>query len=87
MAHFAHIDSGIVREVIVVNDDDCGGGKFPKSEPIGQAFIAGIGLEGEWRQTSYHGNFRGTYAGIGYIYDSQQDHFIAPTTEEGPNNE
>jgi len=51
MAHFARIDDGIVREVIVIDNDDCAGGEFPASELIGQAFIASIGLAGEWRQT------------------------------------
>ena len=85
MAHFARIDDGTVREVIVINNDACGGGDFPESEPIGQAFIASIGLEGEWRQTSYNGNFRGIYAGIGYTFDGTD--FIPPTIEEGPGNE
>ena len=80
MAHFARIDSGIVREVIVIDNADCGGGEFPESEPIGQAFIASIGLEGEWAQTSYNGNFRGTYAGIGYTFDG--DEFITPAQPE-----
>ena len=80
MAHFARIDDGIVREVIVVDNADCGGGEFPESEPIGQAFIASIGLEGDWAQTSYNGNFRGTYAGIGYAFDGDQ--FIAPASPE-----
>ena len=80
MAHFARIEDGIVREVIVIDNADCGGGDFAESEPIGQAFIASIGLEGEWRQTSYNGNFRGTYAGIGYTFDGDQ--FIAPAAPE-----
>ena len=82
MAHFARIDDGIVREVIVIDNADCGGGDFPESESVGQAFIASIGLAGEWRQTSYNGNFRGTYAGIGYTYGSDLDEFVAPTIEE-----
>lgn len=82
MAHFARIEDGIVREVIVVGNDDCGGGDFPDSEPIGQAFIASIGLAGEWRQTSYNGNFRGTYAGIGFTYDADADEFVAPAAPE-----
>lgn len=82
MAHFARIEDGIVREVIVVGNDDCGGGEFPASEPIGQAFIASIGLAGEWRQTSYNGNFRGTYAGIGFTYDADADKFVAPAATE-----
>lgn len=82
MAHFARIEDGIVREVIVVGNDDCGGGEFPDSEPIGQAFIASIGLAGTWRQTSYNGNFRGTYAGIGYTFDAEADEFVAPAAPE-----
>jgi hypothetical protein len=81
MAQFANIQNGIVSQVIVISNDDCGGGNFPDSEPIGQAFIAGLGLAGEWRQTSYNGNFRGTYAGIGYIYDAVTDTFTPPVTE------
>jgi hypothetical protein len=84
MAHFARIEDGIVREVIVVGNDDCGGVDFPESEPIGQAFIASIGLTGEWRQTSYNSNFRSTYAGIGFRFDAEADAFIAPEPEHEP---
>jgi hypothetical protein len=82
MAHFARIDDGIVREVIVIDNADCGGGDFPESEAVGQDFIASIGLAGEWLQTSYNGNFRGAYAGIGFTYDSDLDEFVAPIVEE-----
>jgi hypothetical protein len=83
MAHFARTnENNIVEEVIVVSNDDCGGGDFPESEPIGQAFIASLGISGNWLQTSYHGNFRGRYAGIGYTYDVELDEFIEPTTSE-----
>jgi hypothetical protein len=85
MAHFAHIRDKIVIEVIVINNGDCGGGDFPESEPIGQAFIASIGLDGEWLQTSYNGNFRGSYAGIGYTFDGND--FVPPTMEEGTDDE
>ena len=78
MAHFAKVENNIVGEVIVVANSDCGGGDFPESEPIGQAFIASLGLQGEWLQTSYHANFRGAYAGIGYTYDAELDEFVAP---------
>ena len=79
MAHFARIDNGIVQQVIVVSNDDCGGGDFPESEPIGQEFIASIGLTGEWLQTSYHANFRGKYAGIGDVWDGTN--FVTPLRE------
>jgi len=79
VAHFAQINNGVVLEVIVVSNDDCAGGDFPESEAAGQAFIASLGLAGEWRQTSYNNNFRGTYAGIGFTYDAVNDVFVAPT--------
>lgn len=82
MAHFAKVENSIVYEVIVVANSDCGGLEFPDSEPVGQAYIASLGIEGEWLQTSYNNNFRGTYAGIGYTYDAVLDEFVAPTPIE-----
>ncbi len=90
MAHFALIDDGnIVRDVIVISNDDCGGGTFPASEPIGQAFITGphpdcLALEGVWKQTSYSGSFRGCFAGLGYSYDPVLDVFVPPAAPESP---
>lgn len=90
MAHFARIDDGnIVRQVIVISNDDCGGGTFPASEPVGQAFINGphpdcLALEGEWLQTSYSGSFRGCFAGIGFSYDPVLDVFVQPAATEAP---
>ncbi len=81
MAHFAKIENDTVTSVIVVSNDDCGGGDFPESEPIGQAFIASLGITGEWLQTSYHANFRGKYAGIYDTYNADLDEFIAPVVE------
>lgn len=73
MAHFAKInDKNIVEQVIVVSNADCGNLDFPESEPLGQAFIARIGLSGVWLQTSYHANFRGKYAGIGDEWDGSK---------------
>jgi hypothetical protein len=81
MAHFAQVTDGIVLNVIVIDNSDCGGGEFPESEPIGQAFIVSIGVEGEWLQTSYNGNFRGQYAGQGMTYDPVLDEFVSPVVE------
>ena len=82
MAHFAEIENGTVKNVIVVSNDDCGGGDFPESEPVGKAFIASLGIAGDWLQTSYNSNFRGTYAGIGWTYDAINDVFVGPVTPE-----
>jgi len=85
VAHFAEVDEyQIVRNVIVIDNDDCGGGDFPDSESIGQEFIASIGIAGDWLQTSYHGNFRGQYAGQGMTYDPALDEFVSPQSEEPP---
>ena len=81
MAHVAQVTDNIVRNVIVVNNSNCGGGDYPDSEPIGQAFIASIGIDGDWLQTSYNNNFRGTYAGQGMTYDPTLDEFVSPVIE------
>jgi hypothetical protein len=82
MAHFARIDSNTVAEVIVISDD-VAPDPAPDNESAGQAFIADVlGLAGEWKQTSYNGNFRGTYAGVGYTYNPDLDEFVAPSPPE-----
>lgn len=81
MAHFAKIEDGIVREVIVIGNDNCLDENGNESEAAGQAFIASCGIAGEWKQTSYNGNFRAKYAGIGDRYDAELDEFVSPATE------
>lgn len=84
MAHFAHIVNGKVEpyengpSVIVISNDDCAGGNFPESEKPGQEFIASLGLSGVWKQTSYNHNFRGKFAGSGYLYIEDADIFVEP---------
>jgi len=83
MAHFAELnnDNTVIR-VIVISNGDCDGGDFPVSEAVGQSFIANtLKLGGTWKQTSYNKNFRGKYAGIGDIYDADNDVFVAPVSE------
>jgi hypothetical protein len=84
VAHFAEVSNGVVQRVIVVSNDDCDGGDFPASESIGQAFIASLGLAGEWKQTSYSGSFRSKYAGIGDLYDPALDIFTSPPAPPDP---
>jgi hypothetical protein len=85
MAHFAKVENGVVQQIIVVSNDDCGGGEFPESELIGQEFIASLGLSGEWLQTSYHANFRSYYAGVNYTFNAnlgEYGEFVPPPTIE-----
>lgn len=69
MAHCAEIVDGIVVRVIVVSNE---------YEPNVEAWATEWAGGGEWKQTSYNGNIRYNYAGIGYTYDPIDDAFIAP---------
>jgi len=73
MAHYAFLDdNNIVTEVITGIDET--------------ELIEGLDTEtwyGNFRgqvckRTSYNGNYRKNYAGIGFTYDSERDAFIAP---------
>jgi hypothetical protein len=73
MAHYAFLDeNNIVIEIIVGIDET--------------ELIEGLSPEtwyGNFRgqvckRTSYNGNIRKNYAGIGYTYDAARDAFIAP---------
>lgn len=75
MAHFAKIEDNKVTQVIVINNNNVNNLDFPDSESVGQEYISKIGLDGEWKQTSYNNNFRHCYAGIGFIYNEKLDIF------------
>ena len=64
MAHYAKVNNGKVEQVIVAEADFFK--TFVDTTP------------GNWIQTSYNGNIRKNYAGIGYTYDQTRDAFIAP---------
>jgi hypothetical protein len=68
MAYFAQVSDNIVAEVIVVADEAIGGGLFPESEPLGQAFLAECGLQGTFLQCSETGAYRGAYPGPDWIW-------------------
>ena len=64
MSHFAKLENNVVTQVIVAEQN------FINSGAVGDSFL--------WVQTSYNGNFRKNYAGIGYTYDKGRDAFIPP---------
>ena len=83
MAHFARLDQNNQVTQVIVLSNAAVGDEYPASESVGQSFIADtLRLDGVWKQTSYNGNFRGTYAGIGYTYDEELDEFVEPQVEE-----
>lgn len=78
MAHFAELDNNsVVLRVIVVSNADTSTPDGNEVESIGIAFCQRL-FGGNWKQTSYNGNFRRRYAGIGYTYNSSLDAFISP---------
>ena len=78
MAHFAQLDNNnVVTQVIVIDNNDILDENNVESEVVGQQFCTDL-LGGLWMQTSYNGNIRKNYAGIGDTYDDVRDAFIAP---------
>jgi len=78
MAHFAKLDeNNVVTTVVVVNNSELLIDGV-ESEAKGVEFLISLFGDSNWKQTSYNGNFRKNYAGIGYTYDPQRDAFIPP---------
>ena len=74
MAHYAFLDNNnIVTEVIIGrNEDEVVGGISDWETHYGN-------FRGQrCVRTSYNGNIRKQYAGIGYTYDDSADQFVAP---------
>lgn len=77
MAHFAQLDEiNKVIQVIVVSNDDIKNDLGEEDEQIGIQFCKNLlGQDTSWVQTSYNNNFRGKYAAIGDLYNSELDIF------------
>lgn len=87
MAHFAELDeTNTVIRVVVISNDDCLDDNGNELEAVGVLFCKKLFGGGKWLQTSYNGNLRGRYAGIGYTYDDTLDEFIAPSKPEETTN-
>ena len=74
MAHFAKLGKGnIIKTIEVVSND------IATTEQAGVDFLNNLyNSRDVWVQTSYNGNIRKNYAGVGYSYDQTRDAFIAP---------
>ena len=78
MAHFAEIDSNnVVLRVVVVDNKDTSTPDGTEVESIGVAFCQRL-FGGNWLKTSYNGNVRKNYAGIGYTYNAGLNAFVPP---------
>jgi len=74
MAHFAKLGVGnIILKVEVVSND------IALTEQAGVDFLNNLyNSRDVWKHTSYNGNIRKNFAGVGYSYDQTRDAFIAP---------
>jgi len=79
MAHYAFLDeNNIVTEVITGRDE------WEEVDGITDWEQAYSEVRGQTcKRTSYNGNIRYNYAGIGYTYDPIDDAFIAPMPDCG----
>lgn len=78
MAHFAELDaSNIVTQVVVVHNNELLDNGV-ESEAKGVAFLQSLYGHDRWKQTSYNGNMRKNYAGVGFTYDADRDAFTPP---------
>jgi len=78
VAHYAALDeNNVVTQVIVVDNKDTADANGVEKEHIGAAFCERL-FGGTWMQTSYNGNKRKNYAGIGYTYNADLDAFVPP---------
>ncbi len=78
MAHFAQLDENhVVTQVIVVDNNELMDNGV-ESEAKGIAFCQSLFPNTNWKQTSYNGNFRKNYAGIGYSYMAAPIDWFAP---------
>jgi hypothetical protein len=80
MAYFAKLGTGnIIEQVISINNSVITDSNGIEQEQLGVDFINKLyNTRDVWKQTSYNGNFRKNYAGIGYQYDQMRDAFIPP---------
>jgi hypothetical protein len=75
MSHWAEIDDNkMVIRVLVGDNND------PNGDEGYQWLLDNLG--GTWVQTSYNGNIRKNFAGIGFTYDELRDAFIAPEPDD-----
>ena len=82
MAHFAKLNSSNeVVHVSVVDNWNITDGNGTEQEAIGVAYLEsvhGVDPNFTWKQTSYNGNIRKHYAGIGMKYHADIDAFVTP---------
>jgi len=73
MAHYAYLDENDVVVAVIVGKDET-----ELIDGLDTETYYAQGTPYKVKRTSYNGNIRKNYAGIGYKYDADADVFIAP---------
>lgn len=83
MAHFAKLDpNNVVLEIVVVNNSVLTNDNSIEDENIGIEYLKNLTGHEKWKQTSYNAKFRGSFAGMNFIYDEENDIFVPPTMSD-----
>jgi hypothetical protein len=69
MAHWAEIDENNIVLRVTVGDNN-------EPDEGYQWLLDNLG--GTWIKTSYNNNIRGVFAGVGFLYNPDEDIFITP---------
>ena len=73
MAHYAYLDNNNIVVAVTVGKDET-----ELIDGLDTETYYALGTPYTVKRTSYNGNIRKNYAGIGYTYDPVKDAFIAP---------
>ena len=76
MAHYAYLDENNIVVAVTVGKDET-----ELIDGLDTETYYALGTPYTVKRTSYNGNIRKNYAGIGYTYDSVRDAFIASETD------
>jgi hypothetical protein len=81
MAHYAWIDTNniVINVTTGVDETTIQDGIGGSTEAWETFYTNAVNQEGVYlKRTSYNNKIRGTYAGIGYSYNEEEDIFVAP---------
>jgi hypothetical protein len=73
MAHYAYLDENNIVIAVTVGKDET-----ELIDGLDTETYYALGTEYTVKRTSYNSKIRGTYAGIGYTYNPDEDIFVMP---------
>ena len=73
MAHYAYLDSNNIVVAVTVGKDET-----ELIDGLDTETYYALGTKYTVKRTSYNSNIRGTYAGLGFSYDPNEDIFVTP---------